>query len=199
MIEIGNSIISLAAAGENHTIFSDSTSLYGCGSNIYGQLGVGEEEKILKVFHKAKGFDNKGIEVISAGGEHCFAVTTRGEVYSWGLNFKGQLGSGNFDNRYVPEVVENLLPQDDKHLGSSKSNTFFMKRSKSREQMKGKPKGNTSRPSKSAAPDERGGDYKELKPSKSVDLANKNNREEGIHDPSSESALFPKEKVTSIS
>ena len=27
------------------------------------------------------------------------ALSTDGELYSWGLNFKGQLGVGDFENR----------------------------------------------------------------------------------------------------
>jgi alpha-tubulin suppressor-like RCC1 family protein len=44
--------------------------------------------------------------MLACGGEHSVALTTKGEVYSWGLNFKGQLGNGSVDNRYEPEIVE---------------------------------------------------------------------------------------------
>lgn len=201
-VEIGNIVLVDAAAGENHTIFTDSLSIFGCGSNIYGQLGIGEEEKLLKVFHRAKGIDGKVIQSISCGSEQSFAVTDKGEVYSWGLNFKGQLGSGSFDNRYAPELVENLIPIDEKAMGSSKSSMFFMKRSKSREQMKNKSHGNNQRPSKSNPPDDRNsGDYKDLKPSKSVDLTSKKRSkdgEESYYQPDCDSLLMPTEKVIDI-
>jgi len=59
-----------------------------------------------------------------------------------------------------------------------------MKRSKSREQMKGKMKGSNIRPSKSTTPEDRGGDYNDLKPSKSVDLTNrKSNDGTDVHSP----------------
>lgn len=49
---------------------------------------------------------------ISCGSEHSFALSEEGELFSWGLNFKGQLGLGDFDNRYEPTLVENLCPID---------------------------------------------------------------------------------------
>ena len=36
------------------------------------------------------------------------ALTTDGELYSWGLNFKGQLGVGDFENRTQPVLVDSF-------------------------------------------------------------------------------------------
>jgi alpha-tubulin suppressor-like RCC1 family protein len=47
---------------------------------------------------------------IACGAEHSFALSTTGELYSWGLGFKGQLGLGDFDNKYRPTLVKNLSP-----------------------------------------------------------------------------------------
>lgn len=44
------------------------------------------------------------------GAEHTFMLTSKGEVYSWGLNLKGQLGIGTFDNVATPTLVYGLLP-----------------------------------------------------------------------------------------
>jgi alpha-tubulin suppressor-like RCC1 family protein len=46
--------------------------------------------------------------MVSCGAEHCTALTTKGEIFTWGLNFKGQLGTGDFENRYEPEIIENV-------------------------------------------------------------------------------------------
>lgn len=37
-------------------------------------------------------------------------LKARGEVYSWGSNFKGQLGHGDFENRFTPTFVSSLTP-----------------------------------------------------------------------------------------
>lgn len=78
-----------------------------------------------------------------------------------------------------------------------------MKRSKSKEQInKGKSaQGTRQRPSKSTAPDDRTSDeYKDLKPSKSVDLTNKkgNNENNSYNNPTNDSVLMPTEKVVQI-
>ena len=51
---------------------------------------------------------NQEIAHVSCGAEHSFALTTSGELYSWGLNFRGQLGHGDLENRSRPTLVKNL-------------------------------------------------------------------------------------------
>jgi len=47
---------------------------------------------------------------LSCGAEHSFALSTAGELYSWGLNFKGQLGHSDYENRTRPTLVKNMSP-----------------------------------------------------------------------------------------
>ncbi len=62
------------------------------------------------------------VESISCGAEHSIALTTKGEVFSWGLNCEGQLGHGNFKNIDKPCLVEALLPNGSgKHEPDSSS------------------------------------------------------------------------------
>lgn len=76
-----------------------------------------------------------------------------------------------------------------------------MKRSKSREQMKNKTQATTGRPSKSTTPEDRSSEYKDFKPSKSVDLTHRNNAgspNEEQYDPNSDSLLMHSERVDEI-
>ena len=76
-----------------------------------------------------KGIDYyRKIIQISCGSDHSFALSNIGEVYSWGLNFKGQLGHGDVENRYEATIVASLIPENARP--SSKFN-----RSKSRDGM----------------------------------------------------------------
>ena len=50
------------------------------------------------------------IAQIACGSEHTFILTQKGEVYSWGLNIKGQLGLGMYENVSYPTLVYSLLP-----------------------------------------------------------------------------------------
>jgi alpha-tubulin suppressor-like RCC1 family protein len=46
------------------------------------------------------------VESIACGAEHSFAVAAdTGDLYAWGLNFKGQLGLADYDNRQEPTLV----------------------------------------------------------------------------------------------
>ena len=110
------------AAGDNHTLFmTDALSVWGCGNNVYGQLGRAEEKDqahALEPFSPLRGIAGLNgpveVESISCGAEHSVALTTKGEVFSWGLNCEGQLGHANFKNIEAPYVVESLLPHSGK-------------------------------------------------------------------------------------
>ena len=45
---------------------------------------------------------------VACGSEHSMALSSDGELYSWGLNFKGQLGVGDFENRPQPLLVDSF-------------------------------------------------------------------------------------------
>lgn len=47
------------------------------------------------------------IEKIRSGGRFCSLVGDKGELYSWGLNNKGQLGCGELKNNH--DVVRLIL------------------------------------------------------------------------------------------
>jgi len=49
-------------------------------------------------------------------------LSTEGELFSWGLNFKGQLGLGDFENRREPNLVESLNPSSAASALNSNSN-----------------------------------------------------------------------------
>lgn len=104
--------------------------VYSSGNNLHGQLGCGEEEsKAETSLMLVKGIDYyRKIIQISCGSDHSFALSNIGEVYSWGLNFKGQLGHGDVENWYEATIVASLIPEN--AWPSSKFN-----RSKSRDGM----------------------------------------------------------------
>ena len=75
-----------------------------------------DQETLLKSIIKDKGYNLKPKEVtglnnikdIGVGYYHVVAVDDNGEVYTWGLNNNGQLGSGNTDNKREPIKVNGL-------------------------------------------------------------------------------------------
>ena len=123
-----------------------STGLFSCGANTYGQLGIGDEEEktIEDAIHHvsvshlldSQGLEREQIEMVESGGDFCYALTTDGEVFSWGLNVCGNLGLGDYDNRSEPTKVECLSAESASLSKKAKFNMkdrLSMKRSKSRE------------------------------------------------------------------
>lgn len=96
-------------AGDFHTLLvSDRLKLFAAGLNIYGQLGV--SAKVLREHSTAElqevsALAGLSIEATACGSCHSFALTTEGRVYSWGLNLKGQLGLGHFEDVQEPTLV----------------------------------------------------------------------------------------------
>lgn len=93
--------------GEFHTaIIDDKNQLFTFGKNTFGQLGTGDTFIsccLRKVIFK----EAIKIILVACGGEHTLALSSRNELFSWGLNIYGQLGlnSQTNENRLVPTKV----------------------------------------------------------------------------------------------
>jgi len=99
-------------SGDFHTfLISDRLKLYSAGLNIYGQLGVPAnalKEHNTSQLRDIPSLADQSIESAACGSCHSFALTTEGNVYSWGLNLKGQLGLGHFEDVQEPTLVATL-------------------------------------------------------------------------------------------
>ena len=84
--------IKTVLAGNNHTIvlMTDGT-LYGSGSNGYGQLGLGSAPSV-SVFTQIPPPNGKIIKSVSCGGNSVIVLMTDNTLYVTGKNSNGQLG-----------------------------------------------------------------------------------------------------------
>lgn len=94
------------AAGRFFTLAvvgSPSGLLYGCGSNNEGQMG-----DLFVMPHMT--FDTitnvGGWKKVAAGGGHCAAFDSRGQLFTWGWNAFGQIGNADFRNVGRPFPVD---------------------------------------------------------------------------------------------
>jgi len=67
-------------------------TIWACGDNGYGELGIGETVGNSKVPVQVKSLAN--VRSLAAGGNYCLALTKDGTVWGWGDNDEGQLGDG---------------------------------------------------------------------------------------------------------
>ena len=67
--------------------------LYTWGSNSSGQLGHGEKGSYVDTPTKVPGISD--VVSVNLGEEHSVAITTNGDLYTWGRNLNGRLGHGS--------------------------------------------------------------------------------------------------------
>jgi alpha-tubulin suppressor-like RCC1 family protein len=105
----GKTIVDISA-GYMHSMCLDSDGVvYSWGYNASGQLGdATKKQRNVPVAVKTSGvLSGKTIIDISAGYYHSLALDSNGVVYSWGDNFYGQLGNGNYPtDSLIPVAVD---------------------------------------------------------------------------------------------
>jgi len=83
-------------------------SVWGAGTNFYGNLGIGRKIFSTPTFIPAVGVATSNVIQISAGSQHSAILKDDGTVYTTGLNSYGQLGIGNNDNKYTFTQIPNI-------------------------------------------------------------------------------------------
>src|SRR3990167_38211 len=106
----------VVSGGNLHSVFIDTNQVvWCCGSNHLGQLGLGDTSENI---------GRDGLEVnpiqpltclppitsVATGSYHTLFLDEIGRVWSTGQNTHGQLGSGNNEQRFVPESIPDLPP-----------------------------------------------------------------------------------------
>eukprot|EP00466_Bigelowiella_natans_P007611 jgi/Bigna1/86910/estExt_fgenesh1_pg.C_150032 len=106
-----NSNINSIDSGRAHNIMlTDNGKVYAWGSNIFGQLGLGDivprkEPILLENVGDLK--EKMVIHEIACGADFTAAISDNG-VFTWGCGKKGSLGHGDEKDHYAPKRVKNL-------------------------------------------------------------------------------------------
>jgi len=83
---------------------TSSGDVYAWGSNEFGQVGDGTAIS-RRTPTRVQLPKNARITAIAAGTDHALALTSSGDVLTWGRNHHGQIGNGTKDAQGVPTVV----------------------------------------------------------------------------------------------
>ena len=86
----------------SHVLLEDG-QLYAWGVNDYGQLGIGNCDDQCEPV-RVDCLIGKTVKQISCGDCHCLALTDSGDIFGWGSNFDGRLGTRNI-NHWIPVLV----------------------------------------------------------------------------------------------
>lgn len=102
-LDIGSSTIVKIATGKSHTLLLLANGqVFGAGSNLFGQLGLGDGKSVCKDFLKFTPLPLEDIADISAGENFSMACSRKGHVFVFGHPEHGQLGLGT-TGEYIRE------------------------------------------------------------------------------------------------
>jgi alpha-tubulin suppressor-like RCC1 family protein len=98
------------AAGSRHSLAIDTKGkLYAWGYNVYGQLGLGNSGYGKNRTIPTPVAPELTFKTIAAGYFYSLALDTKGKLYTWGSNDRGQLGLGDKENRTIPTLIKSEL------------------------------------------------------------------------------------------
>ncbi len=102
----GVNTVQAAAAGKNHACAVIDWKVYCWGDNTYGQLAQDPEQ----IPFSRQAFEVPGLENVSriAAGDDFTCALSGSQVYCWGNNTYGQLGSSEIQQTYTPAAVPGI-------------------------------------------------------------------------------------------
>ena len=103
---------------EHSLILKNDNTLWGCGYNYYGNLGLGDIAD-RKIFTKVTtNADN--IKQVYCGYSHTFILKNDGTLWGTGNNYSGQLGLGDGHDRYAfTQITTNIDNIKEVYCGGS--------------------------------------------------------------------------------
>lgn len=91
-------------AGPYQTILYNGTEVVGTGVNDTRQL-TDDANSYEVAFTSLSNLSTLSLSKIDFGADHAVAISETGEVYVWGDNFSGQLGTGDYVGRSSPSPI----------------------------------------------------------------------------------------------
>uniref|UniRef100_A0A674NDE7 Regulator of chromosome condensation (RCC1) and BTB (POZ) domain containing protein 1 n=1 Tax=Takifugu rubripes TaxID=31033 RepID=A0A674NDE7_TAKRU len=106
----GRKVVSLSYGSGPHILLAtEDGELFAWGHNGYSQLGNGTTNQGVAPVLVSATLLNRKVTEVACGSHHSMALTDSGEVYAWGYNNCGQVGSGSTANQPTPRRVSSCL------------------------------------------------------------------------------------------
>lgn len=115
-------IISVVACEDHSLALDQDGKVYAWGENVEGQLGINIKTTKKPPPQQIPNLYN--IKMVAVGIAHSLALNHKGELFTWGSNYFGQLGLGDTVNRDIPTQVPNL--QNIKYITAGGNHSFAM-------------------------------------------------------------------------
>jgi alpha-tubulin suppressor-like RCC1 family protein len=97
---LGKRFVSASNAGYHTVATTGDGACYSWGRGVYGRLGHGDEEDCI-LPKQVEALAGKRVSAVAAGGHHSAAITTEGDLFTWGgggSDYFPQLGLGTADD-----------------------------------------------------------------------------------------------------
>uniref|UniRef100_A0A8C6VVF6 Regulator of chromosome condensation (RCC1) and BTB (POZ) domain containing protein 1 n=1 Tax=Nothobranchius furzeri TaxID=105023 RepID=A0A8C6VVF6_NOTFU len=106
----GKKVVSLSYGSGPHVLLAtEDGQLFAWGHNVYSQLGNNTTSAGLSPALITNNLQSKKVTEVACGSHHSLALTQDGEVFAWGYNNCGQVGSGSTTNQPYPRKVTGCL------------------------------------------------------------------------------------------
>uniref|UniRef100_A0A672G0W4 RCC1 and BTB domain-containing protein 1-like n=1 Tax=Salarias fasciatus TaxID=181472 RepID=A0A672G0W4_SALFA len=106
----GKKVVSLSYGSGPHVLLAtEAGQLFAWGHNFYGQLGNVTNNQGLSPQLITSNLQSKKVTEVACGSHHSMARTADGQVFAWGYNNCGQVGTGSTANQPHPRKVGGAL------------------------------------------------------------------------------------------
>lgn len=104
-------------------VLTDTGRVYTWGNS---NLGNGKEHRASNP-EIVEYFERHSIRIvhISAGATHCACISTKNEVYTWGVGESGRLGHGNNSDAHIPRMIAEFTGINIIHVNCGRDHTMF--------------------------------------------------------------------------
>ncbi|CAH1402584.1 unnamed protein product [Nezara viridula] len=99
--------VAVHSGGKHALALTIDGKVFSWGEGSDGNLGHGNTQSLEKP-RMIETLKSKRIRDIACGSSHSAAITSNGELYSWGLGEYGRLGHGDFQTQLKPKLVKAL-------------------------------------------------------------------------------------------
>ena len=120
-----DNIKSIYCGGAHTIILKNDDTLWGCGLNAYGQLGL--KDTINRTTFTQITTNTDDIKEIYCGYDHTLILKNNGTLWSCGWNERGQLGLGDTTNRYTFTQITTNIANDVKSVYCGGYHTIILK------------------------------------------------------------------------